>query len=138
MGRTIPSFRIALAMEQVEWKPFRNALDKSDRKKFDEMFDIPRFYISACSYSVQYVRLHPILMSILLYHYKELTECISEVERIEVRVNSKKKRRLTKEEKEEKEEVPYYVGQFFIKMLKAKICNEISDFSVILFTLRMH
>jgi hypothetical protein len=66
MGRTIPSFRIALAMEKEEWKPFRNALDKSDRKKFDEMFDVPRLYISACSYSVQYVRLHPIMMSILL------------------------------------------------------------------------
>jgi hypothetical protein len=34
MGRTIPSFRIPLAMEKEEWKPFRNALDKSDRKKF--------------------------------------------------------------------------------------------------------
>jgi hypothetical protein len=43
MGRTVPSFRIALAMEKEEWKPFRNALDKSDRKKFDEMFDIPGF-----------------------------------------------------------------------------------------------
>ena len=90
MGRTIPSFRIALEMEQAEWKPFRNALDKSDRKKFDDMWDIPRWYVSACSYSVQYVRLHPILMSMLLYDYKELTQCISEVERIEVRVNSKK------------------------------------------------
>jgi hypothetical protein len=50
MGRTIPSFRIALTIEEGEWKPFRNALDKSDRKKFDEMFDIPRLYISACSY----------------------------------------------------------------------------------------
>jgi hypothetical protein len=48
MGRTIPSFRIALAMEkEAEWKKlFYNALDKSDRKKFDEMFDIPRLYIS--------------------------------------------------------------------------------------------
>ena len=70
-------------MEKEEWKLFRNALDKSDRKKFDEMFDIPRFYISACSNSVQYVRLHPILMSILLYHYKQLTACILEVERME-------------------------------------------------------
>jgi hypothetical protein len=36
MDKTIPSFRIVLAMEQeVEWKkPFRNRLDKSDRKKF--------------------------------------------------------------------------------------------------------
>jgi hypothetical protein len=48
MGRTIPSFRIVLAMEKEDWKPFRNALDKSDRKKFDGMFDIPKLYISAC------------------------------------------------------------------------------------------
>lgn len=79
MGRTIPSFRLALELEKEDWKPFRNALDKSDRKKFDEMFDIPRFYISACSDSVQYARNSiSILMSILLYHYKELTECISD------------------------------------------------------------
>src|SRR5919112_2199304 len=102
MGRTIPSFRLALEMEEREWKPFRNALDKSDRKKFDEMFDIPRLYTSACSYAVQPVRLYPILMSILLYDYKQLTECISEVEWIETRLSSKNKERLTKE-KEDKE-----------------------------------
>jgi hypothetical protein len=89
MGRTIPSFRIALAMEKEEWKPFRNALDKSDRKKFDDMWDLPKWYISACSKSVQYVRLHPILMSILLYQYKQLTESISEVEEIEAKVMRK-------------------------------------------------
>lgn len=34
-------------MEKDDWKPFRNALDKKDRKKFDEMmFDPPRLYIS--------------------------------------------------------------------------------------------
>jgi hypothetical protein len=48
----IPSFRIALSMEKEEWKPFRNALDKSDRRKFDDMFDNPRLYITACSNSV--------------------------------------------------------------------------------------
>jgi hypothetical protein len=86
MERTIPSFRIALGMEKEEWKPFRNALDKKDRKKFDDMFDIPKSYISACSYSVQYVRLHPILMSILFHHYKQLTECVAHVEQMEARV----------------------------------------------------
>jgi hypothetical protein len=114
MGRTMPSFRIALAMEKEDWKPFRNALDKSDRKKFDEMWDIPRWYISACSNSVQYVRLHPILMSILLYHYKQLTACISEVERIEGRVNNSKKKEewltikkeVRKEQQEKEEERP--------------------------------
>jgi hypothetical protein len=38
-----------LAIEEAEWKPFTNALDKSDRKEFDDMFDIPRLYITACS-----------------------------------------------------------------------------------------
>lgn len=56
MSRTIPSFRIELEMEEADWKPFRDALDKSDMKKFDVMFDLPKFYNSACSYSVQYVR----------------------------------------------------------------------------------
>jgi hypothetical protein len=91
LGRTVPSFRIALAMEEREWKPFRNALDKSDRKKFDEMFDIPRLYISACSYAVQPVRLYPILMSILLYCYEQLIDCISQVKQIMVKVEALQK-----------------------------------------------
>jgi hypothetical protein len=97
MGRTLPSFRIALDMEKADWKPFRNALDKSERKDFDDMFDIPRLYLSACSNSVQLVPLHPIIMSILFHHYKELTQLLSEVEQIEMtRVkSSKKKKELT-------------------------------------------
>ena len=47
MGRTIPSYRIASEMEIRKWKSFRKALDKQDRKKFDEMLSIPRFYNSA-------------------------------------------------------------------------------------------
>ena len=83
MSRTVPSFRNVLAMEKAGWKPFRNALDKSERKEFDDMFDIPRLYLSACSNSVQLVPLHPIIISILFHHYRELKECISEVDQIE-------------------------------------------------------
>ena len=86
-------------------------------------WDLPKWYISACSNSVQYVRLHPILMSILLCDYKELTQCISEVEKIEARVNSKKKEWLTKRKKEEekeekqqeKEEIPTTLDSWFTK-----------------------
>jgi hypothetical protein len=53
MGRTILSFSVALEMEKEDWKPFCNALDKRDRKKFDDMFDLPKFYISDCSNSVK-------------------------------------------------------------------------------------
>ena len=83
MGRTVPSFRLVLATEKAEWKTFRNALDKSERKEFDQMWDIPRLYVSACSNSVQLVPLHPIIISILFHHYEELKKCISEVEQIE-------------------------------------------------------
>jgi hypothetical protein len=41
-------------------------------------------------------------MSILFHHYKEFKECISEVERIEARVNnSSKNKELTKKEEEQ-------------------------------------
>jgi hypothetical protein len=69
------------------------------------MWELPRWYISACSNSVQYVRLHPILMSILLYHYKQLTACILEVEWMEAKVNNKKKKDLSTAKKEEEEKI---------------------------------
>jgi hypothetical protein len=74
MGRTIPSFRIASVMEQKEWKSFRNSLDKSERKIFDDMFAISHLYNSTCSYSAKYIRIHPIFMSIIFHHSKQLTK----------------------------------------------------------------
>jgi hypothetical protein len=29
-------------MEKEDWKPFRNALDKKERKEFDEKFELPK------------------------------------------------------------------------------------------------
>ena len=72
MGRTIPSFRLASGEEEREWKVFRNALDKSDRKIFDEMFSISHLYNSACSYAANPIRIRPILMSIIFHHHKKL------------------------------------------------------------------
>jgi hypothetical protein len=65
MGRTIPSFRIASVEEQKEWKEFRQALDKSDRRAFDDMFLICHLYNSACSFGAKPIRIQPIFM--LLY-----------------------------------------------------------------------
>jgi hypothetical protein len=46
-------------------------------------------------------------MSILLHHFKELTQCVKEVEQIEARINSKNKGGLlTREHEEEKEQPP--------------------------------
>jgi hypothetical protein len=80
MGRTIPSFRIASIMEEKDWKSFRDSLAKSERKIFDDMFAISHLYNSACSYSAKYVRIHPIFMSIIFHHYKQLTKLTEQIE----------------------------------------------------------
>jgi hypothetical protein len=73
MGRTVPSYRIATEMEKAKWKPFREMLDRKDRKLFDEMLTYPKLYNSAGSNAVRPVLLEPILMSIAFEHYKQLT-----------------------------------------------------------------
>lgn len=79
MGRTIPSFRLALDEEKSEWENYRKHLDRSERKDFDDMFAIPRLYISACSGAVSLVRIHPIFISIIFHHYKELMEIAQQI-----------------------------------------------------------
>src|SRR5439155_19879041 len=81
MGRTIPSFRIASVVEEKEWKSFRNSLDKSDRKIFDQMFSVAHMYNSASSYTTKPVRIQTILMSIILIHYIKLVKLYIEINR---------------------------------------------------------
>ncbi|HTH21608.1 MAG TPA: hypothetical protein VL854_05285 [Nitrososphaeraceae archaeon] len=49
-------------------------LDKKDRKAFDEMLSIPRFYNVAGTMACRPVLIHVILMSIIFEHYKQLTK----------------------------------------------------------------
>jgi hypothetical protein len=84
MDRTIPSFRIASVGEQKEWKPFHEALDKSDRKAFDDMFSIAQLYNSACSYAANPIRIQPIFMAIIFHHYKQLMKIKQEPEKKKV------------------------------------------------------
>jgi hypothetical protein len=72
MGRTVPSFRIALCQEEKTWKKFRVCLDKKNKLVFDELFSIARLYISACMMSCRPVRLDAILMAILFHHFKQI------------------------------------------------------------------
>lgn len=81
MGRTIPSYRIVSEIEIRKWSSFRKALDKKDRKVFDEMLSIPRFYNVAGTMACKPVLIHPILMSITFEHYKQLTKIGNEQSR---------------------------------------------------------
>jgi hypothetical protein len=74
MGRTIPSYRIASEIEISKWRPFRKLLGKKDRKIFDEMLSIPRFYNVAGTMACRPVLVHVILMSIIFEHYKRISK----------------------------------------------------------------
>lgn len=80
MGRTIPSFTMALMHEESDWRPFRGDLDRQDRRVFDDMFAIPKLYISSCMYSANPIVLHPIILSILFHHSKQLDDLVTRVE----------------------------------------------------------
>jgi hypothetical protein len=84
MGRTIPSFKIAIVEEQRGWEAFRRALDKSDRKAFDDMFSVAQLYNSACSFAAKPIRIQPVFMSIIFHHYKRLMKIKEAVEKKKV------------------------------------------------------
>ena len=44
MGGTVPKYGLASDREKRKWKLFREQLDKSERKIFDEMMSISRLY----------------------------------------------------------------------------------------------
>jgi hypothetical protein len=59
-------------MERSKWKIFRQKLDKKDRKILDEMFSYSRLYNSAGSNGCRPMLIHPIFMSIVFEHSKQL------------------------------------------------------------------
>jgi len=81
MGRTVPSYRLASDREKRKWKVFREQLDKSERKTFDEMMSITRLYNVAGVGACKPVLLHPILMSIIYEHYKQINEIHAEAQK---------------------------------------------------------
>ena len=67
MGRTVPSYRLAADREKRKWKIFREQLDKSERKTFDEMMSYSRLYNTSGVMVCKPVLLHPINFG-LFYH----------------------------------------------------------------------
>jgi hypothetical protein len=74
MGRTVPSFRIAEAQEFGEWRAFRKALPRRERRVFDEMLSTARLYTSASSAAVRTSRFEGMAMAIIFHHYRLLAQ----------------------------------------------------------------
>jgi hypothetical protein len=78
MGRTIPSYRLASEIERRKWKIFREQLDKSERKDFDEMMSYSRLHNTSGVMACKPILIQPILMSIIFEHYKQLKKIENE------------------------------------------------------------
>ena len=49
MGRTIPSFRLLIDIEKLEWREFRKYLCRQDKKIFNKLFALPKLYCHSLS-----------------------------------------------------------------------------------------
>ena len=74
MGKTVPSYRMALDKEVQRWSGFARALRKEDRTAFEQMMDACRNYASAGSNATRPVMFESMVMSILLHQQKTLNE----------------------------------------------------------------
>ncbi len=72
MGKTVPSYRIALEEEIVRWKGFVEALRSEDREAFEQLMDACRSYASAGSNSTRPVLFEPMVMSMILSQDKKI------------------------------------------------------------------
>jgi hypothetical protein len=72
MGKTVPSYRLALEEEIGRWKGFAEALRSDDREAFQQLMDACRSYASAGSNSTRPVMFEPMTMSIMLFQQKKL------------------------------------------------------------------
>ena len=89
MGRTIPSYRMAIDIEIGKWKTFRDALRKPEREIFENMLLRSKLYASAGGMAVRPIVLEAMFMSILLDHHKRLLELVAEIERLKHPSDSK-------------------------------------------------
>ncbi len=72
MGKTVPSYRMALEDEIRRWSGFAKALRAEEREAFDALMDACRSYASAGSNATQPILFEPMIMSILLFQQKKL------------------------------------------------------------------
>ena len=67
MGKTVPSYRMALEAEIARWRGFGKALRVEEREAFEAVMDACRSYASAGSNATNAIIFEPMAMSILLH-----------------------------------------------------------------------
>jgi hypothetical protein len=82
VGRTVPSFRIALEQEIALWQPFRKAIRIKDRPTFDSLMGKARVHSDAGMLANRPVILDTVFMAILLEQQKEINHLKEQLERL--------------------------------------------------------
>jgi hypothetical protein len=96
MGRTIPSFRMALETEIQSWSTFRRSLGKGNSESLDHLFDQARSNCMAAGNAVRPVVFEGMFMAIAFSHEKRLSHVARAIEelRLEISPPSGAERRL--------------------------------------------
>ena len=75
LGKTVPSYRMALESEIDSWKSFKKALaSKEDRKCFDELMDFCRNNTMASGAACNPKIFEPMVMSIMIAQQRKTLE----------------------------------------------------------------
>ena len=75
MGKTVPSYRMAVEWEIDRWKGFREALPSEEEKEaFDAIMDSCRDFASAGSCATNPIIFEPMAMSIILGQQKKMRQ----------------------------------------------------------------
>ena len=82
LGRTLPSFRIALDQEINSWTNYRRGLRIEDREYFDNIMRYARIHSDAGSLAARMLLSENVFLSALIEQDKRIIELKTEIERL--------------------------------------------------------
>jgi hypothetical protein len=89
MGRTVPSFRMALEGEIASWRGFRGSLKSiGSREDLDGMFDQARTNCMAAGNAVRPVVFEGMFMAIAFSHERRLANLGRAIEKLRIEMNA--------------------------------------------------
>ena len=88
MGKTVPSYRMALEMEIARWRGFRKTLPEADKEAFDELMDMCRSFGMASGNACNPILFDCMTMSIMLAQENKLRELEYKINKLQSQENS--------------------------------------------------
>jgi hypothetical protein len=88
MGKTVPSYRMALEMEIARWRGFRKTLTEADKEAFDELMDMCRSFGMASGNACNPILFDCMAMSIMLAQENKLRELEYKINKLQCQENS--------------------------------------------------